>query len=144
MDDRNSAKKGGNKYNRVDIGNNTSVNSGEDIDKDGGAKNNFRNNTYKFVFKGIKSWNWKYTINIPYHWNYEQLIVAVKPFRKILGAKPNASLQYTIEKGVESILFNNKDLDIFKTKVKEGLDKTNTLQSVIGLEKQLFYIVVII
>ena len=50
-------KKGGNKYNRVDIGNNTSINSGEDIDKDSGTNNNFRNNTYKLVFKGIKSRN---------------------------------------------------------------------------------------
>jgi hypothetical protein len=41
----------------VDIGNNTSVNSGEDINKDGSAGNNFRNNTYKLVFKGIKSQN---------------------------------------------------------------------------------------
>ena len=85
-------KKGGNEYNRVDTGNNTSVNSGEDIDKDSGTKNNFGNNTYKLVFKGIKSWNRKRTINILYRWNYEQLIVTVKPFRKTLGAKPNASL----------------------------------------------------
>jgi hypothetical protein len=41
----------------VDIGNNTSVNSREDIDKDGGASNNFGNNTYKLIFKGIKSRN---------------------------------------------------------------------------------------
>jgi len=59
-------RKGGNKYNRVDIGNNTGVNSGEDIDKDSNASNNFRNNTYKLIFKGIKSRNWKYTINILY------------------------------------------------------------------------------
>jgi hypothetical protein len=39
----------------VDIGNNASVNSREDIDKDGGANNNFGNNTYKLIFKGIKS-----------------------------------------------------------------------------------------
>jgi hypothetical protein len=51
----------------VDIGNNTGVNSGEDIDKDGGASNNFKNNTYKLIFKGIKSRNWKCTINILYH-----------------------------------------------------------------------------
>jgi hypothetical protein len=50
----------------VNIGNNASVNSGEDMDKDSGAGNNFRNNTYKLVFKGIKSQNRKYTINIPY------------------------------------------------------------------------------
>jgi len=41
----------------VDIGNNTSVNSREDIDKDSGASNNFRNNTYKLIFKGIKLQN---------------------------------------------------------------------------------------
>ena len=66
IDNQNSAKKGGNKYNKVDIGNNTSVNSREDINKDSSASNNFRNNTYKLVFKGIKSRNWKCTINIPY------------------------------------------------------------------------------
>ena len=66
IDNRNGVKKGGNKYNGVDIGNNTNINSGEDIDKDGSASNNFRNNTYKLVFKGIKSWNWKCTINILY------------------------------------------------------------------------------
>jgi hypothetical protein len=76
----------------VDIGNNASINSGENMDKDGGASNNFGNNTYKLVFKGIKSWNRKCTINIPYCWNYKQLMVAVKPFRKTLRAKPNASL----------------------------------------------------
>jgi len=76
----------------VDIGNNTSVNSREDIDKDSGASNNFGNNTYKLVFKGIKSRNWKYTIDIPYCWNYKQLIVVVKLFRKTLRAKPNISL----------------------------------------------------
>ena len=65
-DDWNDVSKGGNKYNRVDIGNNTSVNSGEDMDKDGGASNNFKNNTYKLAFKGIKSWNRKYIINILY------------------------------------------------------------------------------
>jgi len=66
IDNWNSARKGGNEYNGVDIGNNTSVNSKEDIDKDSSASNNFRNNTYKLIFKGIKSRNWKYTINIPY------------------------------------------------------------------------------
>ena len=66
IDNRNSVRKGGNKYNGVDIGSNTGVNSGEDMDKDGGASNNFRNNTYKLVFIGIKSRNWKRTINIPY------------------------------------------------------------------------------
>jgi hypothetical protein len=125
MDDWNGARKGGNEYNGVDIGNNASVNSREDMDKDGGASNNFRNNTYKLVFKGIKSRNWKYTIDILYHWNYEQLMVAVEPFKKTLGAEPNASLWYTIRKGVESILFDNKDLDIFRTRVKERLSKAN-------------------
>ena len=71
-------------------------------------------------------------------------MVAVKPFRKTLRAKPNVSLQYTIKKRVESVLFNNKDLDIFRVKVKEKLGKANALQSIIGLEEQLFYIVVII
>ena len=51
----------------MDIGNNASINSGEDIDKDSNTSNNFGNNTYKLVFKGIKLWNWKYTINILYH-----------------------------------------------------------------------------
>jgi hypothetical protein len=92
INDQNGAKKGGNEYNKVDIGNDTSVNSREDIDKDSGTSNNFGNNTYKLVFKGIKSQNWKCTINIPYCWNYKQLMVAVKPFRKTLRAKPNASL----------------------------------------------------
>jgi hypothetical protein len=92
MDNQNGVKKGGNEYNGVDIGNDASINSGEDIDKDGGASNNFKNNTYKFVFKGIKSQNWKCTIDIPYCWNYKQLIVAVELFRKMLRAKPNASL----------------------------------------------------
>jgi hypothetical protein len=41
----------------VDIGNNPNVNSREDMDKDSGAGNNFRNNTYKLIFKGIKLWN---------------------------------------------------------------------------------------
>jgi hypothetical protein len=76
----------------VDTGNDASVNSGEDIDKDSGASNNFRNNTYKLVFKGIKSQNRKRTIDIPYCWNYEQLIVVIKPFRKTLRAEPNTSL----------------------------------------------------
>ena len=144
IDNQNGTKEGGNEYNKINIGNNASINSGEDIDKDSSASNNFRNNTYKLIFKGIKLWNWKCTINILYCWNYKQLIVAVKLFRKTLRAKPNISLQYTIGKGAESILFNNKDLNIFKIKVEEGLGKANTLQSVIGLEKQLFYIVVII
>jgi len=39
----------------VDIGNNASINSGEDMDKYGSAGNNFRNNIYKLIFKGIKS-----------------------------------------------------------------------------------------
>jgi hypothetical protein len=55
----------------VDIGNNTSVNSGEGINKDNSTSNNFKNNTYRLIFKGIKSQNWKYTINILYHWNYK-------------------------------------------------------------------------
>jgi len=67
IDNRNSIRKGGNKYNGVNIGNNAGVNSGEDIDKDGGASNNFGNNTYKLIFKGIKSRNWKRTINILYY-----------------------------------------------------------------------------
>ena len=66
IDDQNGARKGGNEYNGVDTGNNASVNSGENIDKDSSASNNFRNNTYKLIFKSIKSWNQKYTINIPY------------------------------------------------------------------------------
>jgi hypothetical protein len=53
-DNWNSASKGGNKYNGVDIGNNAGVNSREDMDKDSSASNNFGNNTYKLVFKGIK------------------------------------------------------------------------------------------
>jgi len=65
-DNWNNISKGGNKYNGVDIGNNTGVNSREDMDKDGGAGNNFENNTYKLAFKGIKSRNWKCTINILY------------------------------------------------------------------------------
>ena len=143
-DNQNSVSKGGNKYNRVDTGNNASINSREDIDKGGSAGKNFKNNTYRLVFKGIKLRNWKHTINIPYLWNYKQLIVVVKPFRKTLRAKPNISLWYTIRRGIKSILFNNKDLDIFRIRVKEGLGKANTLQSVIGLEEQLFYRVVII
>jgi hypothetical protein len=127
IDDQNGARKGGNEYNGVDIGNDAGMNSGEDMDKDSGASNNFGNNTYKLVFKGIKSWNWKCTINIPYCWNYEQLMVAVKLFKKILKAEPNISLWYTIKKGVESVLFNDKDLDIFKMRVEEGLSKVNAL-----------------
>jgi len=57
IDNWNSTRKGGNKYNGVDIGNNAGVNSGEDMDKDSSANNNFRNNTYKLIFKGIKSRN---------------------------------------------------------------------------------------
>ena len=102
------------------------------MDKNGGANNNFRNNTYKLIFKGIKSRNWKYTIDILYHQNYEQLMVVVEPFRKTLGAEPNVSLQYTIGKGVESVLFNDEDLDIFRMRVNEGLSKANVLWSVIG------------
>ena len=71
IDDQNSVKKGGNQYNGVNIGNNASINSKEDMDKDSNTSNNFRNNTYKLVFKSIKSQNWKYTINIPYCWNYK-------------------------------------------------------------------------
>jgi len=41
----------------VDIGNNASINSREDMDKDSGASNNFGNKTYKLIFKGIKSRN---------------------------------------------------------------------------------------
>jgi len=41
----------------VDIGNNANINSGEDIDKNNGASNNFRNKTYKLIFKGIKLQN---------------------------------------------------------------------------------------
>jgi len=111
----------------VDTGNNANVNSGEDIDKDSSASNNFRNKTYKLIFKGIKSQNWKYIINILYRLNYEQLMVAVKLFRKTLRAEPNISLWYTIRRGVESVLFNNKDLNIFRTRVKEGLGKANVL-----------------
>ena len=62
------------------------------MDKDSSTSNNFKNNTYKLIFKGIKSWNWKYTINIPYRWNYEQLMAAVELFKKTLRAEPNISL----------------------------------------------------
>jgi hypothetical protein len=127
IDDQNGTRKGGNEYNRVDTGNDAGVNSREDINKDSGTSNNFGNNTYKLVFKGIKSQNWKCTIDIPYCWNYEQLMVTVKPFRKTFRAKPNASLWYTIKKGVKSVLFNNKDSDIFRIRVEEGLDKVNAL-----------------
>ena len=34
------------------------------MDKDSSASNNFGNNTYKLIFKGIKLQNWKRTINI--------------------------------------------------------------------------------
>jgi hypothetical protein len=67
IDDQNGVKKGGNEYNKVDTGNNTSVNSGENINKDSGTSNNFKNNTYKLVFKGIKLQNRKCTIDILYH-----------------------------------------------------------------------------
>jgi hypothetical protein len=48
----------------VDIGNNASINSKKDINKNSSTSNNFKNNTYKFIFKGIKLQNRKYTINI--------------------------------------------------------------------------------
>ena len=64
-------RNGGNEYNGVDIGNNAGVNSREDIDKDGGISNNFRNKIYKLIFKGIKSRNWKCTIDILYRLNYK-------------------------------------------------------------------------
>ena len=67
IDDQNGTRKGGNEYNRVDTGNDASVNSKEDINKDSGTSNNFGNNTYKLVFKGIKSQNRKRIINIPYY-----------------------------------------------------------------------------
>ena len=54
-------------------------------------------------------------------------MAAVKPFKKTLRAEPNASLWYTIGKGVKSVLFNNKDLDIFKIKIKKRLGKANAL-----------------
>ena len=54
-------------------------------------------------------------------------MVAVKLFKKTLRAKPNASLWYTIGKGAKSVLFNNKDLDIFRTRVEEGLGKATAL-----------------
>ena len=54
-------------------------------------------------------------------------MAAVELFRKTLRAEPNVSLQYTIGKGAKSVLFNNKDLDIFKTKIEKGLSKANTL-----------------
>ena len=57
MDNQNGTRKGGNKYNKVDIGNNTNINSRKDINKDGSTSNNFKNNTYKLIFKGIKSRN---------------------------------------------------------------------------------------
>jgi hypothetical protein len=62
------------------------------MDKDSNTSNNFRNNTYKFIFKGIKLQNWKCIIDILYRWNYEQLMVTVKPFRKMLRAEPNTNL----------------------------------------------------
>ena len=71
-------------------------------------------------------------------------MVMVKLFRKTLRVSPNVSLWYTIGKGIKSVLFNDKDLDIFRTKIKEGLGKANALWSIIGSKKQLFYKVVII
>ena len=62
-------------------------------------------------------------------------MVAVKLFRKTLRAEPNVSLWYIIRKGVESVLFNDKDLDIFRTKVEKGLGKVNALWSIIGLKE---------
>jgi len=76
----------------VDIGNNANINSGENINKDSSASNNFGNKTYKFIFKGIKSRNRKRTINILYRLNYKQLIVIVELFKKTLRAEPNISL----------------------------------------------------
>ena len=64
----------------MDTGNNADINGGINMDKNGGTGNIFRNNTYKLVFKGIKPWNWKCIIDIPYHWNYKQLMAAVEPF----------------------------------------------------------------
>ena len=61
------------------------------MDKDSGAGNNFKNNTYKLIFKGIKSQNQKYIINIPYYENYKQL-TAVKLFKKTLRVKPDINL----------------------------------------------------
>ena len=48
-------QKKGNKYNGVNVGNNANINNREYIDKDNNTSNNFKNNTYKLVFKGIKS-----------------------------------------------------------------------------------------
>ncbi len=62
-------------------------------------------------------------------------MVAVEPFKKILRASPNASLWYIIRKGIKSILFDDKDLDIFRMRVKEGLGKVNALWSIIGLKE---------
>jgi len=126
-DNWNGVKNGGNKYNRVDIGNNIGVNSGKNIDKDSSINNYFRNKTYKLIFKGIKSWNWKRIINIPYHLNYEQLMVIIELFKKTFKAEFNVSLWYTIGRVVKSVLFNNRDLNIFKMRVKEGLGKVNIL-----------------
>jgi len=41
----------------MDIGNNANVNSKEDINKNSGVSNNFRNKIYKLIFKGIKLQN---------------------------------------------------------------------------------------
>ena len=54
-------------------------------------------------------------------------MAVVKPLKKIFRAEPNISLQYTIKKGVKFILFNNKNLNIFRTKIKKELGKANTL-----------------
>jgi hypothetical protein len=91
-DDWNNTSKEGNEYNRVNTDNNIDINSRVNMDENSSTSNNFGNNTYKLIFKGIKSWNWKCTINILYRWSYEQLMIAVELFRKILRAKPNISL----------------------------------------------------
>ena len=59
-------RNGGNKYNGVDIGNNASINSKKNKNKNSGISNNFKNKTYKFIFKSIKSQNRKRIINILY------------------------------------------------------------------------------
>jgi hypothetical protein len=51
----------------VNIGNDININSGVDIDENNSTGNDFRNNTHKLIFKGIKPRNWKRTINILYH-----------------------------------------------------------------------------
>ena len=97
------------------------------MDKDGSASNNFGNKTYKFIFKGIKLRNWKRIIDILYRLNYKQLMVTVELFRKTLRAEFNASFWYTIGRGVKSVLFDDKNLNIFRMRVKEGLGKVNIL-----------------